>query len=386
MRAMSRAIIAALSILAAIALPLPRPGLAASAPAQAVVSQETVTAKPYDLAVAPDGEFRILHFNAGLVSSVLVAKPWLLTVLIQGSDVVLQAKATSGTTQLVAYVGEAGTLWQVTVASHGPAPTRIVVRPPGEGPAVIEASPPAQTPAHVAQPGSGQDSRLAAFLHNLTPEQRAAFDAWQKHPSASALAEWMTGLSPEQRAAFDTLVQARVITASSPLSPQAGAPVPPPLVDTTTMIGQPVAPTQSENGTVRPPVAVSPPAASTVSSANALFASAENVPRGIMVTTSAAQAADGIEVQYAIHNGLGVSLADPRITAIDGQGRAVDVSGAPAGAIAAGQDASGVLAVRTSAFPVVLRWTWDERATETMLFMGHTVSRGTAAFNIIVTP
>lgn len=360
---------------------------AAGVGTQAVVAQADVVAKPYDLALAPDGEFRILHFDAGLVNSVLVAKPWLLTVLIQGNDVVLQAKASSGTTQLVAYVGDAGTLWQVEIAAHPSAPTRIVVRAPGEEPAVQVVPSPGRPVAPTGQPAAAQDARLTAFLATLTPGQRGAFEAWQRSPTAAALAEWMAQLSPEQRAAFDALVQAHVVTVTSPLGPEANRPVPPPLVDTTTVIGQPTVPAQPEGGAARPPVAVITSATPIVSgSMAALFANAENVPQGITVTVDALPAKDGLEVRYAIHNGLGVSLADPHVVATDGQGHVVDVSGAPAGAIPGGKDASGVLTVRTSAFPVILRWTWDERATETILFMGRTVSRGTAAFNIVVTP
>jgi len=119
---------------------------------------------------------------------------------------------------------------------------------------------------------------------------------------------------------------------------------------------------------------------------DALHASAENVPQGITVTVTAAPAGDRIDVRYSIHNGLAVNLADPHVVAIDGQGQAVPVSGTPAGAIAAGKDASGVLTVRASRFPVVLQWTWEERATETVLFVGYTVSRSTVQFDVAVTP
>ena len=74
MRIVFRGSLTPLAIVAVVALSLPLPLLAvpgltwaASAGTQVVVSQEAVTAKPYDLVLAPDGEFRILHFNAGLV-------------------------------------------------------------------------------------------------------------------------------------------------------------------------------------------------------------------------------------------------------------------------------------------------------------------------------
>jgi len=178
MRIVFRGSLAPLAIVAVVAMPLlllllavPGPTETASAGTQLVVSQEAVTAKPYDLVLAPDGEFRILHFDAGLVGSVLVAKPWLLTVLIQGSDVVLQAKATSGATQLVVYVGDTGTLWQVAIAAHGPAPTRIVVAAPGEEPTATPPSSSSQ-PIQAATPERAQDPRLTAFLQTLSSEQR----------------------------------------------------------------------------------------------------------------------------------------------------------------------------------------------------------------------
>ena len=110
------------------------------------------------------------------------------------------------------------------------------------------------------------------------------------------------------------------------------------------------------------------------------------MPQWITVTVNAVSANDGVEVRYAIRNGLGVSLADPRIMATDGQGHVVAVSGVPAGAIAAGKDSSGVLVVRAPRFPVVLRWTWDERTNEKVTFVSYAVSHGAAQFDLVVTP
>jgi hypothetical protein len=391
MRVMSRGSYATVTSVTAAVLSLSLPALttperawAAAVGAQAVVAQETVVAKPYELALAPDGEFRILHFDAGLVNSVLVAKPWLLTVLIQGNDVVLQAKATSGTTQLVAYVGDTGTLWQVEIASHPSAPTRIVVRAPGEEAAPRAAAPPPHPPARTGQPASQQDPRLTAFLGALTPEQRAGFDAWQRGPTAAALAEWMATLPPEQRAAFDALVQAHVVTVSSPLGPDGSRPGVPPLVDTTTVIGpSSVAPPPNGGAPSGPAV---PSATVQASMADALHVDVENVPQGLTVQASATRAADGIRVPYAIHNGLGASLAAAHVVATDGQGHAVAVSGVPTDSIAAGKDSSGVLTVRASSFPVVLRWVWDERTNEKVTFVSYAVSRGVAQFDVVVTP
>jgi len=198
------------------------------------------------------------------------------------------------------------------------------------------------------------------------------------------LVEWVAGLSPAQHVAFDALVQAHVITVALPPSPGADRPGPSPFVDTTTVIGQPAVPAQSESAASQPPSA--PNGVAAPAAFDELHADAENVPQGITVTVTAAPAGDRIDVRYSIHNGLAVSLADPHLVAIDGQGQAVAVLDAPAGAIAAGKDALGVLTVLASRFPVVLRWTSVERATETTLFVGYTVSRGTVQFDVAVTP
>jgi len=367
------------------------PAAPAAPTAQATVSQDAVATKPCDLGLAPDGEFRVLHFNAGLVSSVLVAKPWLVAVMIEGNDVVLQAKGTSGTTQLVAYVGDTGTLWQVTIASHVAAPMRIVVLAPGETQAAAVTPPAPATPGHAGHPvARPQDPRLTAFLTTLTPAQRAGFDAWRRDPQATVLAEWLARLSAEQQAAFDALVQTQAIMISTPLGPQAGHPAPP-LVDTTTVIGQPGALTAAgalpATNAPQPPVAQPAPAAPPMPQAQpALYADAQNVPSGMTVTVTAAQTGDAVEVRYAIHNGLGVTLANPHVVAMDGQGHAVTLAGAPSRAIAPGKDASGVVVAHTTLFPMVVRWAWDTQGTETVVIIPHTISHGTAQFDVVVTP
>lgn len=276
-------------------------GTASQAPAPVAVPESQVASTPYPIPLAPDGELRILHFETGLVSSVLVGQPWLVTVIIQGSDVILQARASSGSTPVVVYVGAVATLWQVTIGPHRPANPKITVtagRPSGPE-SGAQASPAGTT--------AGRSPRLEAFLASLSADQRQLFDAWERAPTADALAEFLASLRPEQRAEFDALVQARLIVvrqgpAVSPL---------PPLVDRTTVIH--AGPGSGSGGA--PPARVGPRPGGA-----AFSASVRSAPEGVRVTAGATRSGDALVVTYSIENRRSEPVAVSRVLAVDAAG------------------------------------------------------------------
>lgn len=344
MRAVLHAVARLVIIAAGIAITIPLAAIAAPEPP--VVSQDDVLTRPYELTLDPSGEFKVLHFDAGLVSSVLVAHPYLLTVVIQGSDVILQAKASTGRTQVLVYIGDAGTLWQVTIAPHGPAPTKIVVRAPGE-----PTREPRTPPRSESAPGPQVDPRLAAFLQQLGPDQQRGFAAWRRDPRAERLAEWLAGLTPEQRAAFDSLVQAGAVRIRSPL---AGPPPPeaPPLVDTTTTVVPTPRPAASS------PAASSPGEQRAVPDAVSVVA--VHVPDGVALEASASRDGDIVRVTYTVRNSRAGALAHEHVTATDGHGHDSLVTWMRhAEPVASLGEASGAFSVRAGAFPVIITWTWS---------------------------
>ncbi|HLJ58893.1 MAG TPA: hypothetical protein VKZ50_04090 [bacterium] len=386
--AVSAGLIVALSLLMATSsAPAWADGLGGS---QITVNQDTVTSTPYDLTLSPNGEFRVIHFDAGLVSSVLVAKPWLLTVLIQGNDVVLQSKATSGDTQLVVYVGAVGTLWHVTIGAHGAVATRILVRAPGAEPVTMSTPTPPQ-PTTVAvttqRPTIGPNPQLTAFLSTLSAAQRAGWNAWQKSPSGTGLADWVAGLSPAQQTAFNTLVQEGIVTVPSILGAQPGVPAIPPMVDTTTVLGQQptMAPTipPATAVPVRPMVAgASDPVGNQTAPVSGVVVT--GAPEGVLVTATAAPTAKGIEVRYTIHNGLTVDLGNAEVTATDGVGHDATVAGIPTRKIAAGQDFSGTVIVQATHSPITLKWTWGRWAHAKTWFVTYSLPNGMIHFTLTV--
>lgn len=344
MRAVLHAGAGLVIVAAGVAIAIPLWAIAATEPA--AVGQDDVATRPYGLTIDPDGEFKVLHFDAGLVSSVLVAKPYLLTVVIQGSDVILQAKASSGSTQVIAYIGGTGTLWQVTIAPHGPAPTKIIVRAPGD-----PTREPRTPPRSASGPGPQVDPRLAAFLQSLGPDQQRGFGAWRRDPRAAVLAEWLAGLTPEQRAAFDSLVQAGAVTIRSPLAGPA-APEAPPLVDTTTTVVPGRMPAASS------PAPRSPGEQSAVP--DALRVVAVHVPDGVALEASASRDGDMVRVTYTVRTSRAGALAHEHVTATDGRGHDSPVTWMRhAEPVASLGEASGAFSVRAGTFPVVITWTWS---------------------------
>jgi hypothetical protein len=364
MRDVLWALRAAVAVALAPAVLIAGPFLAASdvasaAPAAVTVPEASVLSSPYTVELAPGGELRVLSFPDALVSSVVVAKPWLLTVLVQGHDVVLQAKASSGETQVIAYAGGAGTLWNVVIAPHKPVASRIVVSASPREAAV--ASPPsaAQAGTGPASPESPpMSSGLAAFVAALRPEQRAAFDAWQRQPTMERLSDFLAMLGTTQRAEFERLVGAGVVTV-----PRAQAA--PRVVETTTVIHATPPGGQEPGAPAVPRAAPGMPA---------LYAYPADVPRGLAVTARAEPAGSGLVVRYTIHNGLGVRLDGGRVAAADGHGAAVSAADDGPREVAPGADASGAVSVPASALPLTLHWTWARAA-----------GQGTAEFYVLVT-
>jgi hypothetical protein len=354
-------------------------GPAPSVPPALTVPEASVLSSPYKVELAANGELRVLSFPDALVSSVVVAKPWLLTVLVQGHDVVLQAKATSGETQVIAYAGGAGTLWNVVIAPHKPVASRIVVS--ASPPEAAGSSPPraAQAVTGPASPGSPpMSSPLGAFVAALRPEQKAAFDAWQRQPTMERLTAFLATLDTTQRAEFTKLAGAGDVSV-----PRAQAA--PRVVETMTVIhASPEPPAQAGQAPV-------PPAAARQQGApvdgQSLYVYPTDVPAGITVTAQAEQAGSGLIVRYAIHDGLGVWLQDGRVSASDGHGTAVALKDDGPHAVAPGADARGTVNIAASAMPVTLRWTWTKVAAQRIPLLGieQRVEQGTAAFYVLVT-
>lgn len=180
---------------------------ALAAPSTVTVAEASVLSSPYTVELAPDGELRVLSFPDALVSSMVVAKPWLITALVQGHDVVIQAKASSGETQAIVYANGAGTLWNIVIAPHKPVASRIVIAalseeaaaPPSTARAVGGARPISPTPQRM-------NPKLAAFAAALNADQRVAFQTWQHAPTAEKLTAFLTLLDTTQRAEFERLV------------------------------------------------------------------------------------------------------------------------------------------------------------------------------------
>ncbi|SRR5579884_450290 len=336
---------------------------ALGAPPAVTVPEASVLSSPYTVELAPTGELRVISFPDALVSSVVVAKPWLLTVLVQGHDAVLQAKASGGETQVIVYAGGAGTLWNVVIAPHKPAASRIVVSA-----APREAASPA--PGLPARPGTGQAApavprALAAFAGTLGPQQRAAFEAWRRDPTMKRLSDFLAALDATQRAEFERLVGAGDVTLP-------GAQAAPRVVETTTVIRAPAEPQRAADGASA--TAAAPGGQEAPRAAQPLYAYPEDVPSGITVAAQAEQAGSGIVVRYAIHNGLGVGLERVRVAAVDGHGTEAVAADSGPRAVAPGADARGAVSVAASALPVTLRWTW-----------GKASKAGAAEFYVLVT-
>src|SRR5579884_3057498 len=320
---------------------------ALGAPPAVTVPEASVLSSPYTVELAPTGELRVISFPDALVSSVVVAKPWLLTVLVQGHDAVLQAKASGGETQVIVYAGGADTLWNVVIAPHKPAASRIVVSA-----APREAASPA--PGLPARPGTGQAApavprALAAFAGTLGPQQRAAFEAWRRDPTMKRLSDFLAALDATQRAEFERLVGAGDVTLPGAQAAQRAA--------------------DGASATAAAPGGQEAPRA-----AQPLYAYPEDVPSGITVAAQAEQAGSGIVVRYAIHNGLGVGLERVRVAAVDGHGTEAVAADSGPRAVAPGADARGAVSVAASALPVTLRWTW-----------GKASKAGAAEFYVLVT-
>ncbi len=354
-------------------------GPAPDVPPALTVPEASVLSSPYTVELAPGGELRVLSFPDALVSSVVVAKPWLLTVLVQGRDVVLQAKASSGSTQVIAYAGGAGTLWNVVIAPHKPVASRIVVS--ASLPEAAGSSPPraAQAGTGPTSPGSPpMSSPLAAFVAALRPEQKAAFDAWQRQPTMERLSAFLATLDTTQRAEFTKLAGAGDVSV-----PRAQAV--PRVVETVTVIHPSTEPSAQADRAPAPPAAAGRQGAPV--DGPALYAYPTDVPSGVTVTARAGQAGSGLIVRYAIHNGLGVWLQDGRVSASDGHGAAVALKDDGPHAVAPGADARGTVNIAASALPVTLHWTWVKVAAQRIPLLGieRRVEQGAAEFYVLVT-
>jgi len=349
------------------------PAMALGGAPTTVLSQATLTTTPYELQLAPDGELRVLSFDTGFVNAAVVAKPWLLTVLVQGHDVILQAKASTGDTQLIVYVGGIGTLWHVTVTKHGPVAARIEIsadQPAQAGPGAPEgadhpvmAAGPAPASAAVAPSGM-----LRSFVYALSPAQRAQFQAWQADPTMERLAGWLETLSPGQRARFDELVRSGAVTL-----PQATTRAPgPALVDTTTVIhGTPAAPsTPAESA--QPPAAapasapsVPPaPAGPVAEQAMPVAVTVSDPPSGMTWQVSAVKAGDTVTVTYAIQNLSSTAIPGRSLVVTTASGKPVDAthvdasgrSLAQVSTLAPGQRVAGRVTFAAATLPARIEW------------------------------
>ena len=311
-----RSLTSTVLILGCAVLIAPAPVALAAAPAAApasppaVVSQAAVTATPYDLPLAPNGELRVLSFDTGFVSSVVVAKPWLFTVLVQGRDVILQAKASSGDAQMIVYVGGTSTMWHVRIAAHGPAPARLEITagdPESRTPTSAGGAP--SRPGPAAGAPAAPSATLQAFLDTLTPAQRTGYQAWQHDPTMDNLSRWLAALTPEQQLRFNDLVTTGAI--SLPPTPnQASAAA---LVDTTTVIHPTPAPAPTP-GQGMPAVApATPPATPAPAARPALTGlilpiALSAPPSGMSLEAIARRTGDSVTVQYTIENTSSVSV------------------------------------------------------------------------------
>jgi hypothetical protein len=308
-------------------------------PAAVTVPRDAVLSSPYTVQLAPTGELRVLTFPDALVSSVVVAKPWLLTVVVQGHDVVLQAKASSGTTQLIVYAGGVGTLWTVAIGPHGPAAARIIV---AEGHAPESAAGAPRRAASESPAGPPMPPRLKAFVDGLSADQRAAFQAWQAQPTMEKLSDFLALLDTTQRSQFEALVAAGQVTA--PRAEPA-----PRIVETTTVL----------RAETPPPAGGGPQRAAGAAPSgpgSALVATAQRVPQGLAVTASAERSRDGIVVRYTVTSQAGALPRWTAISAVDGTGAARDVSAAAPQASGQGSVSGTVTAHGSAPLPLTLVW------------------------------
>lgn len=349
---------------------------ARAAPSAVTVAEASVLSSPYTVELAPDGELRVLSFPDALVSSVVVAKPWLITALVQGHDVVLQAKASNGETQAIVYANAAGTLWNIVIAPHKPVASRIVIAASSEESALPPSSPRPIGGARSASPTPQRmNPKLAAFAEALSADQRVAFEAWQRDPTAEKLTAFLAVLDTTRRAEFERLISAGAVAVSAAI-------VAPRLVETTTIIpapGQPasrtVPPSNVTSGFVPMPGAT-------------LYAYPTGVPTGIALTTAAERAGDSVVVRYTIHNGLPVSLQNGTVSAVDGHGAGVVLKNDGPSTVAPGTEVRGSISVPAFALPVTLHWTWTRAAVQRVPLVGIQVheEQGTAGFYILVAP
>jgi len=355
--------------------------LAAAAPPAVTVSEASLVSSPYRVDLDPNGELRVLSFPDALVSSVVVAKPWLLTVLVQGHDVVLQAKATSGETQLIAYADRAGTLWSVVIGTHPPVASRIVVSHASRG--SVEPAPAARPSAQQpVAPGQARvPSKFAAFVAALRADQRTAFDVWQRDPTTEKLSAFLVLLDATQRGRFEQLVGAGDVAV-----PQAIAA--PRLIQTTTVVATLPAGLPPQTAAGPAPTGPGQRATNAAGADAGLYAYPAGVPAGVTVTASADRTGDMVTLRYTIHNGLPVWLRDGRVSARDGHGASVAFKDDGPHAIAPGAEAHGSVTTTVSALPVTIGWTWTKATTQRIPLIGldRRIEQGVARFYVVVTP
>ncbi len=351
------------------------------APAAVTVSQAAALSSPQTVELDSGGELRVISFPDAIVSSVVVAKPWILArPIIQAHDVILQANASSGDMQLIIYADGAGTLWNVVIGPHKPAPARILVSSIPADPATPMNAPTAgRSTGPGTLSGARSGSKLTAFLGSLDPEQRAPFDAWQRDPTMERLAAFLITISTSQRAEFQALASAGQVSV-----PQAIAA--PTLVQRTTVLSPQDGAREPSTATAPPlvPPLAGPPPLQTA----ALYVYQNNVPKGLTVTATADPAGEAVAVRYAIHNGLPVWLQRARASATDGRGAHVDVPLGGPSEVAPGGDTHGTLMVPASALPVTIAWTWAKAAASRLPLIGveFRTEQDMIRFYLLVTP
>jgi hypothetical protein len=377
---MRRLLTLATALLVGLALAAPRPASAAApAAAPRVVMAGDAASKPVEVPISTK-QVTLIHFDVGDVSMVAVGDPALVSVTVNGPDVLLRAQAFSGSTNAFIWAAGGYTQWRfvvregndprVIVVKEGAAAAKPVTvtsayRPaptppqPAPSPAPQAGSqppaPPAAQPAPPGGPATSGGSALDRFLKTLNAKQLELFGAFLADLTLLRLAALVRELSPEQQKQLLALLAAPGVVEKASATPAQGAAVPPAPAAQSSAAPAPALPTGQ-------PSAPPPVVAARV---------AVEAPSGVFATFTPQVVGRQIFLNYVLQNrGEATLLADGlRLRVLDRAGKRLGYvitrtsQDGYIGRLAPGGVEAGVITAETTEKVVVLEWTLVEVGT-----------------------
>lgn len=371
------------ALLAALVVAIPAaPAVAAPAPrGPRVVALATAEARPIEVAVSTK-QVTLIHFDVGDVTMVAVGDPALVSVTVQGPDVLLRAQAFGGATNGFIWVAGRYTQWRFVV-TDAPASRVIVVREqvPSPRPVTVtsayrppqRAHPPASAPAPSSPsqaPPEGERNTFERFLRSLSPRQLELFRAFLASPTLARLSALVQALNPAQQQLLLALLAGQVTQGGPPGQgtpqgppPSAGArpPVPAPSAPAVPPAPSPERPPAPQPATPAAPQV--PPVAGARVSVHA--------PEGVVMVVTPHRVGERLFVSYVLQNrGSTTLLLDSlRLRILDRRGERLAYTitrtshDGYVGRLGPGSAEAGVITVEGAERAVVLEWTAVEVGT-----------------------